>query len=303
MYIFVIYIILFILMKIILPQIFRILINLLIVNKYTYLMAMLIVRLSRKIRNLNKTSIPEFLLVKNCMGKIKMYLDHTSYMGGSLYWTGYHHINESLYLKKIIKTDMNFVDIGANQGEFSLLACSLIQKGKVISFEPVDDLNSLLTKNIKANNFKNIEINHYGLSDKVGTLPIFNSKKTKNNNEGLSSLYSSENRSEFLQNVELKVFDEEYFQILDRLDFIKIDIEGAELYALKGMQKSINKFKPIILIEICEDMFDVAGYSLDDILIFFKELNYEAFKLFRGNLIKYNGDFKGLGNYIFKPIK
>ena len=232
-----------------------------------------------------------------------MYLDHNSYMGGSLYWTGYHHINESLYLKKIIKTDMTFVDIGANQGEFSLLACSLIKNGKIISFEPVDELNSLLSKNIKENNFKNIEINHYGLSDKVGTLPIYNSKKTKNNNEGLSSLYSSENRSEFLQNVALKVFDELYYNKLDRLDFVKIDIEGAELYALKGMQKSIDKFKPIILIEICEEMFNVAGYSLDDIIFFFKQHNYEAFKLFRGNLIKYNGDFKGLGNFIFKPIK
>lgn len=286
-----------------LPKIFRSLINILIVSKSTYLLAMLLVRFSRKIRSYSKNKNSSFVIIDNCMGKIKMKIDINSYMGGSLYWTGYHHINESLYLKKILKSDMNFVDIGANQGEFSVLACSIIKTGKVISFEPVDNLNNLLTKNIELNNFKNIEINNCGLSDNEGVLPIYNSSSSTNNNEGLSSLYKSDNRSDFVQNVQLKKFDDIYFENLDRLDFIKIDIEGAELFALKGMIKSIQKFKPIILIEVCEEMFITAGYTLNDMITFLSNLNYKPYKLFRGEIYDYKGDYKGLNNFVFKQSK
>jgi len=264
---------------------------------------MLLVRFSRKIRIYTEKRISTFVIIDNCMGKIKMKIDIYSYMGGSLYWSGYHHINESLYLKKILNSNMNFIDIGANQGEFSVLACSIIKNGKVISFEPVNELNNLLTENIELNNFKNIEINNFGLSDNEGLLPIYNSSSSTNNNEGLSSLYKSDSRSNFVQNVQLKKFDDIYFEKLDRLDFIKIDIEGAELYALKGMVKSIKKFKPIILIEVCEEMFVSAGYSLNDMITFLSDLNYKPYKLFRGEIYDYEGDFKGLNNFVFKQSK
>ena len=292
-------------MKKFLPKILRFFVCKFIVYKPFYLPSMVLVRLSRKLRYQYFNSNEEKSLVNNSMGNIKMEVDKNSYMGGSIYWSGYHHINEILYLNKFLKNDMTFIDIGANQGEFSLFAASKLNNGKVISFEPVSKQYNYFIKNIELNNFKNIEINQYGLSDQISKLPVYTSLNKKihgGTHEGLSTLYKSEERSEFEENIDLKIFDEEYKEKLSRLDFIKIDIEGAELFALKGMKNTIEKFKPDILIEINNDTFKSAGYTINDILYFLEIFNYKPFKIFRGNLYEHKGDFSNWGNYIFKSI-
>ena len=240
-----------------LPKILRKLVGLFILKKSTYLIGMIFIRIARKFRRKSYDSAKksEFEIVANCMGSVKMEVDKNSYMGGSIYWSGYHHVNEIIYLNSILKEGMTFIDIGANQGEFSLFAAEKIKNGRVISFEPVSFQFNLLKNNIAINKFENIEINKYGLSDEVGILPIYNSTNTVIHggfHEGLSTLYKSDERANFQENVDLKIFDDEYFDKLDRFDFLKIDIEGAELYALKGMQKSLAKFKPEILIELSD---------------------------------------------------
>ncbi|MES2587400.1 MAG: FkbM family methyltransferase [Bacteroidota bacterium] len=234
-----------------------------------------------------------------------MNLDTHSYMGGCLYWSGYHHINECLYLNKILKDEMNFIDIGANQGELSLFASKKIKNGKIICFEPVSTNFKKLIQNIELNQLKNIELNQFGLSDKNAELPIYTdaSNNTGGVNEGLSTLFKSDSKNQLEETIILKVFDEIYFDNLNRLDFIKIDIEGSELFALKGMKKTLEKFKPEILIEINDDCFNSAGYSSHDILDFLESFGYLPYKIFRGKLIKHHGEFNNWGNYIFKVEK
>jgi hypothetical protein len=113
-------------------------------------------------------------------------------------------------------------------------------------------------------------------------------------------LYPDEYRSVQEEIIQLKVFDSLFFDKLERLDFIKIDIEGAELPALKGMLKTITKFKPQILIEISSETIKNTNYEFEELLEFFEKLNYQAYSLFRGNLVKEN-DLKltSWGNYIF----
>ncbi len=290
-------------MKLFTPKNLRFFINTFITKKITYLPSMVLVRLSRKLRFKNFKSSEEMILVNNCMGTIKMEVDKNSYMGGSIYWSGFHHINEMLYLKSFLKPEMTFIDIGANQGEFSLFAASKLTKGKVISFEPVKKQYNYFVKNIELNQFKNIELNHYGLSNEVGKLPIYTSNKPELHggvHEGLSTLYKSGERVDFEQTVDLKIFDEEYLDKLSRIDFVKIDIEGAELFALKGMQKHIEKFRPDILIEINDDTFTAAGYTVNDVLDFLTIFNYKPYKLHRGQISKHNNVFSDWGNYIFK---
>ena len=109
------------------------------------------------------------------MGNIKMELDTNSYMGGSLFWSGFHHLNECLYLNSFLTNNMVFVDVGANQGEFSLFAASKIKEGKVWSFEPVSSNIKMLKKNIALNNFSQIELFEFGLLDEETDLPVYTS--------------------------------------------------------------------------------------------------------------------------------
>lgn len=287
------------------PEILRFLINKLIVNNFTYLSGMLLVRLSRMLRRkyFRKGMKEEMLIVNNCMGNIIMKIDKNSYMGGSIYWSGFHHVNEMLFLKSYLKPDMVFIDIGANQGEFSLFAASKLTKGKVISFEPVTKQYQYLVNNIELNSYHNIELNKFGLSNEETILPIFTSKNTELHggvHEGLSTLYKSNERNDFEENVEIKIFDKEFGEKLTRMDFIKIDIEGAELFALKGMKLHLEKFKPVILIEMSDETFNSAGYSIKDVTDFLHSFEYNSYKIYRGKLIKHDGVFSEWGNYIFK---
>ncbi len=239
----------------------------------TYYPGMVVIRFGRWLRrkfykDLNNA---DFQTIEFFNGT-KIYLDRFTYMGGSIFWTGFHHLNEALFLKNILKSNMSFVDIGANQGEFSLIAASILSSGKILSFEPVSQQRALLEKNKIINNFKQIEIYSFGLGNKNSELPIYTSANTSlhhGRHEGLSSLYSSSDRNILQEVIQIKVFDDLFFNDLDRLDFIKIDIEGAELFALEGMVKRIQKFKPIILIEINEETFNAANYTTKDVVEFF----------------------------------
>lgn len=273
-----------------------------------YLAGMVLFRLSRKIRNKvnqNKTS-SQFEITKNCLGSMKIKLDINSYMGGCIYWSGLHHVNESIYLSKILKKDYFFIDIGANQGEFSLFASKYIKSGKILSFEPVKENFERLKTNLELNQITNCKIFNYGLSDTNCILPVYTDTSAKEGggiNEGLSTIFKSENKNFFEEQIELKVFDEIFGSSIERIDFIKIDIEGSELFALKGLEKSIIKHKPEILIEINEECFHSAGYTSFEISSFFNRIGYEPYKLYRGNTFKHEGEFKDWGNYIFKFAK
>jgi FkbM family methyltransferase len=274
-------------------------------NSSTYYPGMLAVRIGRIFRKstFNEARSADFHIITMFNG-IKINVNRFSYMGGSIFWTGFHHINEALFLRNFLKPDMNFVDIGANQGEFSLIASSVLTSGKVMAFEPVTYQRNLLKINKDLNKFSHLEIHPFGLSNIESNLPIYTSNDTSLHHgihEGLSTLYSTGNRNELQEVIDLKVFDELFYSKIDRLDFVKIDIEGAELYALQGMKNTLKKFSPLVLIEINEDTFKAAGYTTKDVIAFFDSLAYKFYKIEKGKLSQFPIiDFNQWGNYIAK---
>jgi FkbM family methyltransferase len=289
-----------------LAALFRFILYPLITFRPTYLLGMVLVRLSRKIKARTIKSTKELVTISNFMYNIKMRVDKNSYMGGAIYWCGFHHINELLFLRGFLRSDMTFVDVGANQGEFTLYACSKLTNGKVLAFEPTSYQLGLLQTNIGLNNFKNVEVHSYGLYQEEAKLEVYTSYDTSvhsGTNEGLSSLYKSESRQEVEEVIDLKVFDTEYFDKLTRLDVVKVDVEGAELFVLKGMIKSLEKFKPLLLIEMNKKTFEDAGYTMEDVVQFLEDLNYRPFKLFRGKIYEITRkDLVDFSNVVFKTI-
>lgn len=291
-------------MRDLLAAIFRSLIALLVFLPLTYYIGMVLVRVSRRLRKYyyNPSAQPEFHTVR-LAGSQKMKVDRNSYMGGSIYWSGFHHLNELLYLHRRLKRSDVFMDIGANQGEFSIFAAGKVPEGRVISFEPVARNRTLLNDNIQLNNIENIEVHPYGLSDTPGSLPIYTSSRTEVHHglhEGLSTLYPSGDRTMLEETVALKVYDDN-FNSIACIDFIKIDIEGAELFALKGMINMLAACKPEILIEINEETFNAAGYRSVDMIKFLTDLGYHPYTIKRGRAKRISlNELSAWGNYIFK---
>lgn len=271
-----------------------------------YFLGMVIVRAIRSIKKLtfSRSDMRDEQIVTVFQG-VKMKVDRLSYMGGSLFWTGFHHINEILFLNTYLREDMVFVDIGANQGEFAIFAASLLKNGEVLAFEPVTTTRNLLETNRDLNDMTNLKVYPYGLGNEEALMAVYapsNDEVHLGRNDGLFSLYRTEFRDAFEEEIRIMVFDDQFLDKLLRLDFIKIDIEGGELYALQGMQKSILKFKPWILIEVGEDTIKAAGYTTADLMQFFDNLDYGFYALKRGELSnKKVTHFDQWGNYIVKP--
>ena len=180
-------------------------------------------------------------------------------------------------LDKYIPENATILDIGANIGNHTLywLISSPKNVKKIHCFEPVDTTYQILAKNIEINHLEDRAVTHnIGLCDEETKADI--AFYIKSNIGGTKLRPSKENGR-----IQLKRLDDIEFNE-DKIDFIKIDVEGLEYKVLNGARNLISKHKPLIFVE-------VANY--DNVMKFFKELGYEIKESFAGSnyLFQYKG--------------
>lgn len=207
---------------------------------------------------------------------ISMKVDISKSMGSAIYWRGAHDWAPIFAMQKIIQKGYTVIDVGANQGEYSLWAARSVGKnGKVYAFEPLSTMYSRLLENIKLNPdlINIITPVRMGLSNKADELDLYSSNLS---NEGVNSLYAEEG-SVFLEKISLNTLDDEMAKLGNpKIDAIKIDVEGAELFALEGAKKTIEKYRPILFIEINQEACRSAGYDAMDILSLLEGFGYSS---------------------------
>jgi FkbM family methyltransferase len=239
------------------------------------------------------------IVIDNFDRDLKIKMDPSRSMGATIYWSGFHEFHEFLFLHKFLKKEMVFADVGANLGEYTLFVAKRLSQGTVLAFEPLPKMHALLEENIKLNHFKNVKLLRYGLSDQEGTLPIL---EIDDEHEGLSTFYPGDRKIMKRTEVPLKSFDKEFGNFgVATLDFIKMDIEGAELTALKGFKNTIEQFKPTIMVEINSVTFQRAGYSVDEMFQFFSDLHYDPFDINKQGDLEPCLNKPFFANIVFKP--
>lgn len=222
----------------------------------------------------------------------KIEIDLSKYQGNKIFWRGAHDWSTIFAMKKIIDPQKNVIDIGANIGEYTLFAASFISpNNKVWAFEPVQKMYSTLIKNIQLNPHlqdKIIPIK-IGLSNQSSIVPIFDENNTSN--EGLFSIHSKNfSHPQKIEDIELNTLDNAVIQHqISNIGFIKIDVEGNELFVLQGAKETIQKYKPFLMIECSEKNFNAAGYTAQTLLEYLNQFNYKFFLIKkRGQLEKIN---------------
>ena len=145
-------------------------------------------------------------------------------------------------LQEHIKAGSVFYDLGAHWGYFSILASAIVKdNGKVYSFEPIPYNFARLQKNIGINCTVNIEAFNLAISDKEG-VSLFS-----NTEDSFANTYvDSESRNDGIQ---VTTIDLNSFISKNEArppDFMKIDVEGAEMDVLNGGKVSIEKYRPVI---------------------------------------------------------
>lgn len=221
-------------------------------------------------------------------GDLAVSLHLTEHMQRRMFWLGYYNLQIVPFLKDFLQPGMTFIDVGANIGEISMVAAKRVGcTGHVIAFEPIDAIADELQANAKRNELKQISVTRAGLSDVAGDrVPIYVScgqGSPGDEHNGLGSLYGATTGAAPLQYIETTTLDTWLDgHPVDRVDLIKIDIEGAELPCLKGAQRTLRRFEPAIIVEVQDATATTAGYRATDILEYLSGLGY-TFRRFQNN--------------------
>lgn len=205
---------------------------------------------------------------------IRIQLKLDDFIQQQIFLLGYYDKPGILFLKKNLRPGAVFVDIGANIGAYTLIAAKLVApSGKVFAFEPAMNVNHQLQNNIRLNTFDNIRVEKLALFNKNATLPL---KISSSANLGMSSIHDHDEETGEIEMVPAIKGDDYFKQVeLTKIDLIKLDIEGAELYALQGLELTIQKYRPLIFIELSEAVLQRSNIHKTDILDFMNQLHYE----------------------------
>jgi FkbM family methyltransferase len=206
-----------------------------------------------------------------------MLLNPTEHIQQQLFWYGYYEKELGIILKKILRPNDAFLDIGANIGYFSLLAANNSPTIKVISFEPVNDLFQKLNENISINNIKNIMSVNTAVGETNEEKELFISA---NDNLGMSSFQQPENYSGKKEKVKVVAIDD-WFKTsgLNKIDLIKLDVEGSELATLKGMKEVLQNQRPALIVEVNPETLGMFGLKPVDIFDYLNQLNFDGYRI------------------------
>jgi FkbM family methyltransferase len=173
-------------------------------------------------------------------------------------------------IKQIIKPGMKCIDAGAHTGFYTCLLASLVRPaGRVYAFEPAPSNFALLKRNIDENHYGDcVELHHVACSDAPKTLQ----------GSFVSRMYVSGEigGAEKISVAAVRVDD-----VVDgMIDFIKIDVEGHEPFAVRGMISIISKCHPVILSEINEYWLnECSGTSGKEYLDLLISLGYQVYNV------------------------
>ncbi|MBU9403910.1 FkbM family methyltransferase [Burkholderia multivorans] len=153
------------------------------------------------------------------------------------------------------------LDIGANIGCTALALSQIVGNGRVAAFEPVPRTFAYLSKN--AGSVPNVAIHNFALGKEPGTLPM---QGAEGDSSGafIANQFHIGNAGYFQVDVPVRRLDDAFRSLgLDRVDFIKIDVEGFELDVFEGALETLQRFKPRVVLEMnhfCLNMFRRITY-------------------------------------------
>lgn len=176
-----------------------------------------------------------------------LHLDFTRDPTGMLFLEGERTLEERSLIRALARRGDRAVDVGASVGPTLLLLESLVgSEGRVVCFEPLPDNLEELRRN--AAQFSNVELISAAVGDCEGSVM-------------LSRTHNAVVKESGEVKVPIVTIDS---QVSGRIDFMKIDIEGFEINALRGAARVIREHRPRLVIEVHPTMFP-PGQSVKDI--------------------------------------
>jgi FkbM family methyltransferase len=225
----------------------------------------------------NTDNEKQFIIVSKING-YKMNLDLYKPTQRGIYCSYKYEKEITNLVNNTLKMNDVFIDVGAHVGYYSLLAAKLVgQNGKIFSFEPNILNYKILKENICLNNFDQIKYFELGLSDFDGEAQFYINPF----NDGGSSLTKFTYPALVLVTIKVAKLDTFLNDIrLNKIDLIKIDVEGHQMSTLRGMEHTLLNYHPKIIVEFNDETSrsEIINYLLT--LHYSEFLNVDQYDLF-----------------------
>ena len=206
------------------------------------------------------------------------------YLDQNIIANGCYESKTNNFISRRVKKDMICIDVGSNMGTMCLhMAKRVTETGEVHAFEPVPHLHDRLMKNLHRNGLGHIVRSYRcALSDHSGIGRMSVASVTEPN-QGMGSTVSL-GCAKLAASIEVRITTLDDFvleQRIARLDFVKVDIQGAEPLFLRGGSRTLARWKPLMLIEVSPDDLKSLGVTNRDLLDKIEFLGYKIFELDR----------------------
>lgn len=195
--------------------------------------------------------------------------DASDTIGFHLYYWGAWEPNEAHVIRRMLKPGGTFLDVGANIGVFTLQAARVVgPSGHVIAIEATPDTAARLAANLKLNDARHVVVHQLAVSDKPGVVSI---NRRFAGNIGSNQISTTVVEGE--ETIPCSTIDALVGE--QPIDFVKMDIEGAELLAVRGMQKILARPNgPDVMLEVTPSWLPKFGGDADGLIDLFEANGY-----------------------------
>ena len=187
---------------------------------------------------------------------------------------------ETRWILHTIRSGDTFVDVGANIGYYTVIAAKIVgEKGHVYAFEPDPTNFAILKANVERNGLTNVTLEQKALSNEPGSLRLF----LAHENKGDHRIFDEEGAARPYLDVEALRLDD-YPPLKDRkVDFIKVDTQGAEGIILEGMTGTIAANPRMVMVmEYMPSSLRAVGTDPEKFLADLQKMDFRFFNLGMG---------------------
>jgi FkbM family methyltransferase len=206
------------------------------------------------------------------------WLARNDFLGAALFYDGFENTERS-FVERYLRPGMIVLDIGAHHGYYSILASRKVgPRGLVLAIEPSPRERERLRLHLRINRCKNVQVEGRAIGETEGNAELYLIRGTET---GCNSLRAP-NVAQDTERVSVSI--ESLDRVLQdhgikRVDFIKLDVEGAELSALRGAPQLLSKKpRPVILVEVQDIRTGPWGYRAREVVRCLVSAKYHWFR-------------------------
>jgi FkbM family methyltransferase len=208
----------------------------------------------------------------------------------ALYYFSYYEVQETKWIQEQVRQNWVCFDVGSNFGYYAMLISHFSNRqAHVYAFEPLQRNYDLLNQNKSLNHLENLKTFKLALSANGGTVEFLIPPPGNLGHGRLANDYNKSTDDRGVELVQTATLDDFVrANQISRVDFIKVDIEGAEMMFLTGARETLQKLRPILMIECNPSALSEFGTSAAALLKTIHGLGYKTYRAGRSGLKAFN---------------